>query len=66
MEEGAEEVEQGRRCHHCLLEIAGPMVEVEGAGLGGQQRSARKTEEEEEGEAGDGDGGEGEEAGDLP
>lgn len=55
MEEEGEEVEQGRSCHRCLLGTAGPMGEVEGAGLGGQQGSARKMEEEE-GEAGDGDG----------
>lgn len=60
MEEEGEEVEQGRSCHRCLLGTAGTMGEVEGAGLGGQQRSARKMEEAE-GEAGDGDGDGGEE-----
>lgn len=63
----AEEVEEERSRRHCPLATAGPMAEVEGAGLGGQQRSVRKMEEEE-GEAGDGDGDDGEEegAGDLP
>lgn len=51
MEEGAEEVERGRSCRHCPLETAGPVEEVEEAGLGGQQRRAKL--EEEEGEAGD-------------
>lgn len=64
VEEEVVGVEQEWSRHHCLLEAAGPMGEVEGVELGGRQRRAR---EEEEGEAGGGGGGGEEEgAGDLP
>lgn len=67
VEEEVVEVEQGRRRRHCLLETAGPMGEVEGAGLGERQKSARRMEEEvAEAGGGGGDGGEEEEADELP